>query len=88
MNCKWGPRNALLSWIYKKPRKQGGYQQHITTILSNKLTYNFHFEIDQLIDWMLEEKLEPKKLANQIKTALNLVLKTYYVLLLLKLGRW
>ena len=50
MNCKWGPRNALLSWIYKKPRKQGGYQQHITTILSNKLTYNFHFEIDQLID--------------------------------------
>jgi hypothetical protein len=61
MSCKrGGPRNALLSWIYKKSRKQGGQQQHIKTSLSNTLTDSLHFETDQLNDWMLEAKLEPK----------------------------
>ena len=64
MSCKQGPRNALLSWIYKKSGKQGDQQQHITTSLSNKLTDSLHFETDQLNSWMLEVKLEPKKWAN------------------------
>ena len=43
MSCKRGPRNALLSWIYNKPRKHGGQQQHITTSLSNTLIDSLHF---------------------------------------------
>ena len=35
MSCKQGPRNAQLSWIYEKPRRQGDQQQHITNSLSN-----------------------------------------------------
>ena len=77
MSCKQGPRNALLSWIYNEPRKQGGQQQHITTSLSNTLIDSLHFEIDQLNDWMSKAKLEKKKLANRIEiTALNLQPKT------------
>ena len=53
MSCKRGPRNALLSWIYKEPRKHGGQQQHITTSLSNTLIHSLHFETDQFNDWML-----------------------------------
>ena len=85
MSCKQGPRNILLSWIYKKSRKQGGQQQQISTSLSNTLTDSLHFETDQLNDWMLEAKLEPWKWANQIETALNLVCKTYVSL---KLRKW
>ena len=85
MSCKRGPRNVLLSWIYKKARKQGGQQQHIKTSLSNTLIDSLHFESDQLNDWMLEAKLEPKKWANQIETALNLAPKTYVPL---KLRKW
>ena len=85
MSCKRGPRNTLLSWIYKKARKQGGQQQHISTSLSNTLIDSLHFETDQLNDWMSVAKLEPKKWANQIETALNLVPKTYVPL---KLRKW
>ena len=85
MSCKRGPRNTLLSWIYKKPRKQGGQQQHITTNLRHTLTDCLHFQIDQLNDWMLEAKLEPKKWVTRTETALNLVSKTYVPL---KLRKW
>ena len=85
MSCKRGPRNVLLSWIYKKARRQGGQQQHISTSLSNTLMDSLHFETDQLNDWMLEAKLEPKKWAIRIETALNLVPKTYVPL---KLRKW
>ena len=85
MGCKRGPQNALLSWIYNKPRKHRGQQQHITTSLSNTLIDSLHFKNDQLNDWMLEAKLDPKKWANQIETALNLVPKTYVPL---KLRTW
>ena len=86
MSCKrGGPRNRLLSWIYNEPRKHGGQQQHITTSLSNTLIDSLHFENDQLNDWMSEAKLDPKKWANRIETALNLVPKTYVPL---KLRTW
>ena len=85
MSCKRGPRNVLLSWIYKKARKQGLQQQHISTSLSNTLIDSLHFETDQLNDWMLEEKLEPKTWANRIEKALNLVPKIYVPL---KLRKW
>ena len=59
MNDKRGPKNALCSWIYNEPRKQGGQQQHIRTSLSITLTDSLHFESDKMNDWMLEAK-EPK----------------------------
>ena len=77
MNDNRGPKNALCSWIYNKPRKQGGQQQNIRTSLSITLTDSLHFESDKMNDWMLEAKLEPKKRTNKIETALNLVPKTY-----------
>jgi len=66
----------LRSWIYKEPRKQGGQQQHIRTSLSITPTDSLHIELDKTNDWMLEAK-EPKKWANRIETALNLVPGTY-----------
>ena len=72
MSCKRGPRNALLLWIYNEPRAQGGQQQHITINWSNTFIDSLHFKIDQLHDWMSEEKFEKKKWANRIETALNL----------------
>ena len=84
MSCKRGPQKALLSWIYNKPRKQGSQQQHITTSLSNTLIGSLHFKTNQLNYWMSEAILE-KKWANRIKTALNLVPKTYTPL---KLQTW
>ena len=85
MSCKRGPRNALLSWIYNEPRKQGGQQQRIKTSLSNILIDSLHFETDQLNDWMSEAKLEKKKWTNRIETAPNLPPKTYVPL---KLRTW
>ena len=85
MGCNRGPKNALRSWIYNKPRKQGGQQQHIRTSLSITLTDSLHFDSDKMNDWMLEAKLEPKKWANRIETALNLVPKSYVPL---KLRKW
>ena len=64
MSCKRGPQNALLSWIYNKPRKHRGKQQHITTSLSNTLIDSLHFENNQLNDWMSEAKSDPKRWAN------------------------
>ena len=58
-------------------KKYGGQQQHITTSLSNTLIDSLHFENNQLNDWMSEAELDPKKWANRIETALNLVPKTY-----------
>ena len=84
MNDKRGPKNALRSWIYNEPRKQGGQQQHIRTSLSITLTDSLHFESDKMNDWMLEAK-EPKKWATRIETALNLVPDTYKPF---KLRRW
>ena len=63
MNDNRRPKNALPSWIYSKPRKQGGQQQHIKTSLSITLTDSLHFESDKMNDWMLEAK-EPKKWVN------------------------
>mmetsp|Transcript_48337 Transcript_48337/g.54808 ORF Transcript_48337/g.54808 Transcript_48337/m.54808 type:complete len:86 (+) Transcript_48337:2034-2291(+) len=85
MSRKRGPRNALLSWIYNEPRKQGGQQKHIATSLSNTFIDSLHFETDQLNDWMSEAKFEKKKLAKRIETALNLGPKTYVPL---KLRTW
>ena len=85
MSCNRGPKNALCSCIYNKSRKQGVQQQHIRTSLSIILTDSLHFESDNMPDWMLEAKLEPKKWANRIETALNLVPKTYVPL---KLRKW
>jgi len=49
-------------------------QQSIRTSLSIiTLTDSLQFEIDKMNAWMLEAKLEPKKWANRIETALNLV---------------
>ena len=76
MNDNRGPRNALRSWIFNEPRKQGGQQQHIRTSLSITLTDSLHFESDKMNDWMIEAK-EPKKWATRIETALNLVPDTY-----------
>ena len=77
MNCNRGPKNALHSWIYNKSRKQDGQQQHIRTSLSITRTDSLQFESDKIVnDWMLEAKLEPKKWAKRIETALNLVPKT------------
>ena len=76
MNNNRGPKNALRSWIYNKSRKQGCQQQNIRTSLSITLTDSLHFKSGKINDWMLEAK-EPKKWANQIETALNLVPKTY-----------
>ena len=45
--------------------------------MSNISIDSLHFKIEQLNDWMLEAILDPKKQANQIKTAPNLVPKTY-----------
>ena len=86
MSCKRGPRNALLSWMYlKTSRRQTTTTTHISTTLSNTITNSLYFQTDQLNDWMLEAKLEPKKWANQIETALNFVPKTYIPL---KLRKW
>ena len=84
MNDNRGPKNALRSWIYNEPRKQGGQQQHIKSSLSTTITDSLHFESDKMNDWMLEAK-EPKKWANRIETALNLVPNTYKPF---KLRRW
>ena len=59
MNDNQGPKNALCSWIYKEPRKQGGQQQHIRTSLSITLTDSLYFKSDKMNDWLLEAK-EPK----------------------------
>ena len=55
-----GPRNALRSWIYNEPRKQGSQQQHIRNSLSITLADSLLFELDKMNDWMLEAK-EPEK---------------------------
>ena len=83
-NDKWGPKNALCSWIYNEPRKQGGKQQQIRTILSITLTDSLHFKSDKMNDWMVEAK-EPKKWAAWIETALDLVPDTYKPF---KIRRW
>ena len=77
MSCIQGLQNALLSWIYTKPRTHGGQQQYITTSLSITLTDRLDFETDQLNRWILEAKLDPKKWTKQSKIALNLVLTAY-----------
>ena len=84
MNDNRGPIKALRSWIYNKSRKQGGQQQHIRTSLSITLIDSLHLESDKMNDWMLEAK-EPKKCANSIETALNLVPDTYKPF---KLRKW
>ena len=56
--------NPFTAYNYNKPRKHGGQQQHITSSLSNTLTDILHFETDQLSNWMLEPKLDPKIWSN------------------------
>lgn len=78
MSCKRGPRNILLSLIYKKSRKVGGQQQHITTSLSTTLTYSLNFDKEvRMNDWMLEARLDPKKWQSRVETALKLAPNTY-----------
>ena len=61
MDDNIGPTSALRSWIYNKSRKQGVLLQNNKTNLTITLTNSLQFETDNINEWMLEAKLEPKK---------------------------